>query len=137
MKKYRILALFIAFSFVIAGFSCDKDEDEGNEPNNEPTEDPTGKLDVYVHMSLPTGVLWGYAMVKLYESEEDRTNLITYDSNYTDGVSPFNAYFEKLLPQKYYIRATFEHQSELYEGLGELFVPINTTTSYHITAAVK
>jgi len=137
MINNRLFVFFAAVIFSLTIYSCGNNNDDDDNNNNNNNQNEVGELDVYVHMSLPTGVLWGYAWVRLYLSEEDRNNNITYDSNITIGETPFNAYFDNLQPQTYYLKANFEHQGDQYEGKSQLFVPKNTKTSHHITATKK
>jgi len=105
----------------------------------EVTKSPTGNLKVFVRKDLPSGVYMGGATVYLYKSEADRTanNIFMENQTGTDNPQVNGATFSYLSPMKYYLKATFNLSGDDYEGLGEYFVPINTTSSYHIVCTKK
>lgn len=136
MRKniFSVLLIIITLNFVV--ISCKKDDNNNNNNNNNTT--PKGNLQVFVHKDLATGVCMGNVEVKLYVSDsarmvdDDTLTALTDDLNPTiTGAMFFNLPFRS---KGYYLKASFDYQGNPYVGTGNLVVPTNTTTSYHITA---
>jgi len=100
---------------------------------------PSGNLKVFVRKDLPSGVYMGNVSVYLYKSEADRTAGKHIQVSATSDVNPTTegALFTYLTFQRYYLKANFETGGKNYEGLGDVVVPINTTTSYHLVCPEK
>jgi|GEM_PF-906440 len=100
---------------------------------------PTGNLQVFVRKDLASGIYMGGVSVYIYKSEADRTAGKHIQVSQTSNVNPTveGALFTFLPFQKYYLKANFETGSKLYEGLGDVYVPINTTTSFHLVCPEK
>lgn len=103
------------------------------------TKMPTGNLRVFVRKDLPSGVYMGGVNVYLYKSSADRDagNHLMVSQTSTDNPQTEGAYFSYLTFQRYYLKAEFETGSQSYLGLGDVIVPINTTTSYHLVCTPK
>ncbi|HPD64789.1 MAG TPA: hypothetical protein P5050_08230 [Bacteroidia bacterium] len=103
------------------------------------TKMPTGNLKVFVRKDLPSGVYMGGVNVYLYKSEADRnagTHLMVSQTS-TDNPQVDGAVFNYLTFQRYYLKANFETGGQQYEGLGDVIVPVNSTTSYHLVCTPK
>ncbi|MBT3301020.1 MAG: hypothetical protein HOD63_10220 [Bacteroidetes bacterium] len=99
------------------------------------TKKPTGNLKVFIRKDLPSGVYMGGITVDLYTSKADQdaaTNPL--QSSNTSSINPNidGAVFDYLPFARYYLRSNFVSGSNDYEGKGDLLVPINTTTSFHL-----
>jgi len=100
---------------------------------------PTGNLQVFVRKDLPSGVYMGSVSVYLYKSTADRDagNHLQVSATSSSNPQTEGAMFTYLTFQTYYLKANFETGGKQYEGLGQVVVPINTTTSYHLVCTEK
>ncbi|HPD64790.1 MAG TPA: hypothetical protein P5050_08235 [Bacteroidia bacterium] len=83
-----------------------------------------GSLEVFVRENSLTGAYVPNANVELYLSETDRANGYFFKSSTTPSVDfdKNGALFEGLLYQKYYLKAYFTKNSELWMGVAETFI---------------
>lgn len=101
---------------------------------------PTGNLQVFVRKDLPSGVYMGGVIVDLYANKADQDSAVNkMHSSMTSDVNPTieGAVFSYLPFARYYVRCEFVNSSKDYLGKGDLLVPINTTTSYHLVCTPK
>jgi hypothetical protein len=100
----------------------------------------TGNLKVFIRKDTPSGVYMGGKNVSLYATKADRdaeTNVLQVSATPTTNPQIDGAVFDYLPFARYYLRSNFVDSSKDYEGKGDVLVPINTTTSYHLVCTEK
>jgi hypothetical protein len=102
------------------------------------TKDGTpGDLEVFVRIGTVAGPYASSAEVRIYLTEQDRTNNIPYGFNLTDPDDPImkGALFVGLPFAKYYIQARWRATPTDPWKIGndESFVPLGKKTQHHIT----
>jgi hypothetical protein len=134
LLKVIFLAL-IAVSF----FSCDTEVNDPNNNNNNNTTEPTGNLEVFIRQDNAAGTYIGGVTVYLYKSAADRDANSVYSSATTPNanITLNGALFQNLTFQKYYLKANYSGSGKNYEGIGESYCPVNTTTAYHLVCTEK
>nr|MBC8147914.1 hypothetical protein [Bacteroidota bacterium] len=118
MKNSKIVLLILISLFILSGISCEK-------------EIVPGTLEVFVKAD---GLRKGNVKVNLYRSEAGRTQ----DSLFLSEITPSSnfetvgAKFSNLSSQVYYMQVNFSDGLNIFEGSGQIYVPVNVTTTFEI-----
>ena len=138
MKRIRFIGIIAVLLFSFTLVNCEKEETPPNNNNNPPVV-PTGNLQIFVRQDAADGLYIGNANVYLYKSKADRDANIVYKEGITptENTTIVGVIFEKLVFQKYYLKATYVNAGNEYEGLGETYCPVSVTTNYNLVCIKK